>query len=272
MGHSDSTRLHDLLSAEETIQAPDREVCVWGDMSYVSPWEEETAHAIAQGSQDAQAGPLETSRYATNTPTQQDLYQRIGYLTRNLHEAICELGYHERLADSRDSLPEARDRLAYIARLTGEAAEKVLNAVDRARSLQDETAQQALGLQARWTALVNYKSEDQTTDARADLIEQTREFLVMLPKKAEMTNSILTDIMMAQDFHDLTGQVIGKIVHVAQTLEGQLVQLLVDANTAEPGRKLRAGRFDGPVIDAKARSDVVADQAGVDELLSSLGF
>lgn len=272
MGHSDSKTLRNLLSTEEAMRAPEQEVCVWGDMSYVQPWDEDLGAPVAPGSEKTQASQLVSARCAPNAQAPQDLYQRIGYLTRNLHEAIRELGYLDRLADSRDSLPAARDRLAYIARLTGEAAEKVLNAVDRARSLQDEMSQQALSLQARWATFADYKSEGQVTDAGSALIDETREFLVMLPKRAETTNAILTEIMMAQDFHDLTGQVIFKVVHLAQTLEGQLVRLLVDTNGGEPRSKLRPGGFEGPAIGAQARSDVVADQAGVDELLSSLGF
>ncbi|HXW66259.1 MAG TPA: protein phosphatase CheZ [Burkholderiaceae bacterium] len=272
MGHSDSTPLRDLLATNETIRAPEKEVSVWGDMSYIQPWDDDTTPTVTSRSEDAQATLVASSRRAANTQAPQDLYQRIGYLTRNLHEAIRDLGYEDRLADSRDSLPEARDRLAYIARVTGEAAEKVLNAVDRARSLQEEMAQHALSLQARWATLASYKSEGLATDAGAALVEETREFLVMLPKRTETTNAILTDIMMAQDFHDLTGQVICKVVQLAQTLEGQLVRLLVDANGGEPRKKARAGSFEGPVIGAQSRSDVVADQAGVDELLSSLGF
>lgn len=272
MGHSDSKPLRELLSPEETMRAADQEVRVWGDMTCIQPWDEDVTATVGPDSEVAQASQAVGRRCATNAQAPQDLYQNIGYLTRNLHEAIRGLGYLDRLADSRDSLPEARDRLAYIARVTGEAAEKVLNAVDRARSLQDEVAQHALSLQARWATLANYKGEGRATDASAALVEETREFLVMLPKRSETTNAILTDIMMAQDFHDLTGQVIRKVVQLAQTLEGQLVRLLVDANGGEPSRKLRAEGFEGPVISAQARSDVVTSQAGVDELLSSLGF
>ena len=78
--------------------------------------------------------------------SEEGIRQRIGQLTRTLHTALRELGYERELMDARDNLPDARDRLAYIARVTGEAAEKVLNAVDRARSVQQELTEQA-GLQ-----------------------------------------------------------------------------------------------------------------------------
>ena len=102
---------------------------------------------------DAPAVPATAAHDADET-----LRQRIGQLTRTLHDALCELGYDRDLRDARDDLPDARDRLAYIARVTGEAAEKVLNAVDRARSVQKELTEQAVGLRNRWRALAAHST------------------------------------------------------------------------------------------------------------------
>ena len=105
------------------------------------------------------------------------------------------------------------------------------------------------------------------------MVNETCEFLANLGKQAELTSAILTEIMMAQDFHDLTGQVIRKIVDLAQTLEEQLVKLLIDATPEEQRKKAIDGKKpEGPVVNPEGRSDVVADQAGVDDLLASLGF
>jgi len=78
--------------------------------------------------------------------------------------------------------------------------------------------------------------------------------------------------MMAQDFHDLTGQVIRKVVGLATDLEEQLVKLLIDATPEEHRKKVDPAMLEGPVINPEKRSDVVSDQAGVDDLLASLGF
>src|ERR1700758_1133893 len=88
--------------------------------------------------------------------TEESVHQRIGHLTRTLHDALRELGYDRELMNARDNLPDARDRLAYIARVTGEAAEKVLNSVDRARTVQEEITQQAESLRSRWQAVAVY--------------------------------------------------------------------------------------------------------------------
>jgi chemotaxis protein CheZ len=211
-----------------------------------------------------------------DTPPAEDIYQRIGSLTRTLHDALRELGYDKSLKDAQANLPDARDRLAYIARVSGEAAEKVLNAVDRARTVQDEMTEQASSLRARWLAVEAYTANDpeRATPAGRELVEQTCAFFGDVGGQADRTNSILTDIMMAQDFHDLTGQVIRKVVTLAQTLEDQLVKLLIEASPPEARQRVVEAPvlLEGPVVNSDGRTDVVTDQAGVDDLLASLGF
>lgn len=202
-----------------------------------------------------------------------DVHQRLGQLTRMLHDALRELGYDRELTGTREQLPDARDRLAYIARVTGEAAEKVLNAVDRARSVQQQLAAQAGDLQRRWAAVAAYAGADRgrATPAGRALVDETCAFFERVGGQADATNAILTDIMLAQDFHDLTGQVIRRVVALAQTLEEQLVKLLIETT---PGSAQRPGvpeRLEGPVVDP-TRHDVVKSQADVDDLLASLGF
>jgi len=260
MGHSDASFLREIAGAAKTASAADRGVKVWGDISNPVPSQES---APAEGNSDV-----------AESPAPEDIYRRIGQLTRTLHDAMRELGYQESLADARDNLPDARDRLAYIARVTGDAAEKVLNSVDRARSVQDEMSERARSLRTRWMAVAVYGAGgDRATPAGAALVHETCEFLANLGKQAACTNAILTEIMMAQDFHDLTGQVIRKVVDLAQRLEEQLVKLLIDASPDEQRKKVIDGKkLEGPVVSPESRSDVVADQAGVDDLLASLGF
>jgi len=205
--------------------------------------------------------------------SEEDIHRRIGQLTRTLHDALRELGYDRDLMDAHANLPDARDRLAYIARVTGEAAEKVLNAVDRARTVQQELSEQADSLRSRWQAVASYAASGKaTTPAGKQLIDETCEFFTGVGGQADRTNAILTDIMMAQDFHDLTGQVIRRVVVMAQSLEEQLLKLLLD--TTPPGQrsKLEGSDLTGPIVSSVGREDVVIDQQGVDDLLASLGF
>lgn len=191
-----------------------------------------------------------------------EVFQRIGALTRRLHDALQKLGYDKQIENSLGTLPDARSRLTYIARLTGEAAEKVLNTVDAAQAQQDALVAQADEVAAQ------LKKDPVGAVARGDVLH----FIEHVKTNAEVTSSQLTDIMMAQDFHDLTGQTVRKVVDIATTLEDSLVKLLLETTPPEQRPKVETGFLNGPVADAENRTDVVANQAQVDDLLESLGF
>lgn len=203
------------------------------------------------------------------------VHQHLGHLTRTLHEALRELGIDHGLHGTRVQLPDARDRLSYIARVTGEAAERVLNGVDRARSMQEQLTARAADLHDRWRALDSRQEPGAETHA---LIEATCEYLSAVGTQSDATRAILTDIMLAQDFHDLTGQVIRKVISLAQDMERQLVALLLDTATPAQRQRIEAEhmatdhRAAGPIMRPECRADVAASQADVDELLGSLGF
>ena len=232
--------------------------------------------AVVHGTVDAvgTAGPLLNALPADTGIPADAVYQRIGHLTRTLHDALRELGYDKELQGTRDQLPDARDRLTYIARVTGEAAEKVLNAVDQARVVQEQMTQRATDLRTRWQAVALYTAQDaqRATPAGRQLVDETCSFFAGVGGQTDATQAILTDIMMAQDFHDLTGQVIRKVVTLAQNMEEQLLKLLIETTPPEQRRKIEPEMLEGPVVKAEGRSDVVTDQAGVDDLLASLGF
>jgi len=221
----------------------------------------------------ARGAPAADSAEPAGAAQGDEIRRRIGHLTRTLHDALRELGYDRELTDARENLPDARDRLAYIARVTGEAAEKVLNSVDRARTVQEELAAQAMSLHARWQA-VGVRGSGRKASTRADrqLIDETCEFFAGVGGQADLTKAILTDIMMAQDFHDLTGQVIRRVVVLAQTLEDQLLKLLIDTTPTEHPGCIDPAQLEGPVVTPEKRDDVVVGQKAVDELLAGLGF
>lgn len=216
------------------------------------------------------------TEHATTSPAdgKGDIYQRLGEITRQLHEALKELGYMPALKDAVGELPDARSRLEYIARLTGEAAEKVLNHVDEAKADQQTVIEASRQLVQTIGGVPGLKW------AMPELLEWSHK----IQAAAERTDQHLTEIMMAQDFHDLTGQVIKKVVALAGTLEQQLVQLLVETASytaeggAEAGGQAAGGaaggrrELSGPVVNPEGRTDVVTSQQQVDDLLASLGF
>ena len=194
-----------------------------------------------------------------------DVHHKIGLLTRQLHDSLNELGYADKLRGSMGELPDAQSRLSYIARLTGEAAEKVLNRVEQAKAQHDYIA-------AETRRVVNSLVADPVAAvAKGEIFN----FLTDVERVTKEADTHLTEIMMAQDFHDLTGQVIARVVNLAATIEEQLVQLLIQTappNASVPAEPARPAHQQGPVVDPDNTPDVVTDQSQVDDLLASLGF
>ena len=152
--------------------------------------------------------------------------------------------------------------------LTEQAASRSLNAVEIATPVQEKLAEDAQSLSGKWDAVVDGKSN--VTDFKA-LAAATREYLKAVPAKTETTREQLREVMMAQEFQDLTGQVLKRITELANDLERQLLTLLVE-NAPVSIRKTEAlGLLNGPQINGGS-PDTVANQAQVDELLESLGF
>ncbi len=190
------------------------------------------------------------------------VYRQLGELTRLLHDALEQLGVMTQLRLAADGLPDARSRLGYVARKTGEAAEKVLDAVDAAKLEQSRIADQARRIAGAVAA------DPAHTPNAAALIA----FASEIEAASARTDRHLTDIMLAQDFHDLTGQVVAKVVTLAADLEDSLVKLLLQAAPADAPRAAEPATLHGPVVDPDARTDAVASQREVDDLLASLGF
>ena len=197
------------------------------------------------------------------------VFNRIGQMTRQLHDTLRELGYDRLLQDTAKAIPDARQRLSYIAAKTEEAASRVLNATDIAKPIQDSLHDRSGVLAQRWDKV--FANQVGVADFKR-LAEETRGFLKDVPQQTAATNAQLLEIMMAQDFQDLTGQVIKRVVELAQNLETQLLQVLVEAMPEARRQDTPEGLMNGPVINPEGRTDVVADQGQVDELLESLGF
>jgi chemotaxis protein CheZ len=194
---------------------------------------------------------------------------RIGRLTRTLHDALRELGYDRVLEKTAASIPDARDRLDYVVKMTEQAAVRALNAIETAQPIQDRLGDEAERLSAHWQKLFDRQL---SVEEFKTLVAGTRDYLAEVPKQTRATNAQLLEIMMAQDFQDLTGQVIKKITLLAQDMEQQLVHLLVDLVPADLRSEIDTGLLNGPVISAAAGPEVVTNQNQVDDLLASLGF
>lgn len=203
-------------------------------------------------------------------PQQEAVFNRIGHMARLLHDTLGQLGYDKLIEKTVSALPDAKDRLAYVANLTEQAACRVLNATDIASPLIDDIDNGARELGERWDKV--FANQLAGPEFRQLAIE-TRGFLKeQLPEKTKGTHAQLTEIMMAQDFQDLTGQVIKKIVALAQDLESGLMTVLLEVLPDTRRTEEVTSLMNGPVVNAEGRTDVVVNQEQVDDLLDSLGF
>lgn len=212
---------------------------------------------------------LHTPDAADQGDSAEALLGRIGQLTRQLREGLRELGLDKQVERAAQAIPDARDRLSYVAATTERAAHRALNAIDLAQPLQEQLATGASALNARWDEW--FANPIELNDAR-ELVLDTRTYLREVPKTAGAINAQLLEILMAQDFQDLTGQVIKKMMEVVNDVETQLLQVLIDNSPPEKRQELsNNSMLNGPQINPGA-PDAVADQSQVDDLLESLGF
>jgi chemotaxis protein CheZ len=206
---------------------------------------------------------------------------RIGQLMRTLRDSMRELGLDKQVEQAAEVIPDARDRLTYIAAMTEQAAERALNATDVAMPLADKLNKEANALDGRWQ---KWYDAPQDIDASRVLVDETRAFLQTTSSQSATINAQLLEIMMAQDFQDLTGQVIKKVMDVVHHIEQQLLGVLLENISQERRAELikivsgvkaedkEASLLNGPQINPEGRTDIVTDQTQVDDLLTELGF
>ncbi|PHM37497.1 protein phosphatase CheZ [Xenorhabdus innexi] len=205
--------------------------------------------------------------------TTSEIISRIGQLTRMLRDSLRELGLDQTIAQAAEAIPDARERLNYVVQMTAQAAERVLNCVEVAQPRQNELEASAKSLTQRWDEWFANPTDLELAGARS-LVTDTRNYLSLVPEHAAFTNAQLLEIMMAQDFQDLTGQVIKRMMEVIQELEKQLVMVLMEnipSDQMAKTKKENDSLLNGPQVN-HGGVGVIANQEQVDDLLDSLGF
>jgi chemotaxis protein CheZ len=218
---------------------------------------------------DETSGTSDKSAPEKLTAQQENVLIRVGHLTRNLHDSLRGLGLDKLIEKAAHEIPSVKDRLNYVTKMSEQAAQRVLNATDAAGPLQDKIEETGGEIRKEWLkAMEGFYSDKQY---RA-LAGSTIQFLEETNNASVETRKLLLEIMMAQDFQDLTGQVIKKITDLVTNMEQQLVQLLIDYAPSEMKRDAGSGLLNGPQINPTMTAEVVANQGQVDDLLESLGF
>ncbi|MEZ9822053.1 protein phosphatase CheZ [Shewanella sp. 10N.286.45.A1] len=208
------------------------------------------------------------------SPIQKELFDEVGRLTRQLHSAIVDFQVDNRLIElANTEIPDAKERLTYVIDMTEQAANKTMDAVEECLPLANALSHNIHAVKPAWDKLM--RRELPLTEFKT-LCHDIQQFVERSESDANRVRELLNQILLAQDFQDLTGQMIRRVIDLVREVENSLVSMLTvfgeqPATTAENTPPLDV-EAEGPIMNAEKRQDVVTGQDEVDDLLSSLGF
>ena len=181
-------------------------------------------------------------------------------------------------------ITDATERLSYVVRLTESAANRTMDLVEQSTPVLNTLSTEASALSADWQ---RFMRREVAADEFRELARRVDGFLTRSEQGNREVAGHLNDIVLAQDYQDLTGQVIKRVTALVTEVESNLLKLVLMASQVDrfagiqhDHEKLRAekdqekhpAKGEGPQIHADKREDVVSGQDDVDDLLSSLGF
>tara|TARA_R110001583_G_scaffold26571_3_gene95738 strand:+ start:8328 stop:9080 length:753 start_codon:yes stop_codon:yes gene_type:complete len=218
---------------------------------------------------------IESAKQVSSTDG--NVFYKVGELTRELHDALVSFQNDTRLIDmAGQDIPDAKDRLNYVIEMTDKAANKTMDAVDNCLPIADKLIENLEEITPNWQGLMN---RELALGDFKKLCHQVDSLIKNSSSSAITLRASLTDILMAQDFQDLTGQMIRRVIDLVQEIESKLVGILKVCSSEEASelKKTKVStaksiEAEGPIMNAEERDDVVNGQDDVDDLLSSLGF
>src|SRR5262245_52485991 len=167
-----------------------------------------------------------------NNVRDRGLYQEVGKLTRELHNAIVNFQVDPRspYAQEVSEIADATDRLAYVVQMTERAANRTLDLVEESTPLIGQLEQEAGELHQEWLRL---KRRELSLDDFRVLAGRIEGFLERSVEDNRKISANLNDILLAQDFQDLTGQVIKRVTRLVTNVERDLVKLVCMAGQVD---------------------------------------
>ena len=221
-----------------------------------------------------------------NKARDRGLYHEVGKLTRELHNAIVNFQLDPRVPHAKEvsQIADATERLNYVVTMTERAANRTMDLVEQSAPLVNDLSSEAEELSAEWG---RFMRREVGADGFRELAKRIELFLARSQRDSSKLSSHLNDILLAQDYQDLTGQVIKRVTQLVTEVESNLLKLVLMASQvdrfagiehdhevlrAEQSKQKDSSRGEGPQIHADKREDVASSQDDVDDLLSSLGF
>ena len=214
------------------------------------------------------------------------LYHEVGKLTRELHNAIVNFQLDPRMPHAQElsQIADATERLNYVVTMTEKAANRTMDLVEQSAPLVNDLSDEAQSLSVEWG---RFMRREIGADGFRELAKRVELFLARSERDGAKLSGHLNDILLAQDYQDLTGQVIKRVTQLVTEVESNLLKLMLmasqvdrfagiqhshDVLRAEQEKLKEPSRGEGPQIHADKRDDVASNQDDVDDLLSSLGF
>lgn len=202
------------------------------------------------------------------------LFQEVGKMTRQLHDSLESFRQDSRIdALAETDIPDARERLTYVITMTQKSADRTLSAVENTMPLADKIAERAVELGNEWKL---FKRRELSAEQFRNLSVNIESFLDDLGTDAIQMKENLNEVLMAQDYQDLTGQIIKKVINLVEEVEGNLVEIIRltgDKFVKTANDEVESGtEAEGPHVPGVGSNDVMQNQDDVDDLLSSLGF
>lgn len=230
--------------------------------------------------QHLESGNIESANDIIHTITLEEsaeLFSEVGKLTRQLHDSLSNFNIDQRLAGlAEKSLPDASSRLEYVITETEKAANSTMDAVERSMPIAEQLNERLNKVIPEWKKLMSRQIE---LGGFKNLCTELDGLLEDASKDSKALNNSLTEVLMAQGYQDLTGQVIRQVITLVNEVEQHLVDMLATFGNKDQKDKTQPSleiddkvKAEGPIIDAAERDDVVNNQDDVDDLLSSLGF
>lgn len=233
----------------------------------------EAARALLTALEQDDDAAAKTQLAKLSESRETELFQEVGKLTRELHDALNNFKVDRRLVVlTQKEMPDTRDRLNYVIETTEAAAHKTLGFIDETLPLANELQNTAAKLDASWQ---RFRNREMSAEEFRKLSREIEAYLPSVSTNASQIHHNLSEVTLAQGFQDLTGQVLRQVIGLVEEVEHNLIRLVKLAGQPESApspEKVDPLKAEGPQIKKDKPANVVNNQDDVDDLLSSLGF
>ncbi len=201
------------------------------------------------------------------------LFKEVGRLTRQLHDTMTSFAVDSRIASlTEKEIPDAKERLQYVITMTDQAANQTLTVVENLLPVSEQLTDGVSELAGKWGRFLDREMpyEEFKTMSREIALHFTES-----KNSLQAVQAGLNEILMAQSFQDITGQIIRRVIDLVQDLEASMVEVIrISGGKVKPGGERKQPDLPGPAVPGidDRQGDVAGSQDDVDDLLSSLGF